>query len=147
MYAINGRFNRTFRDFELYRQLGIVSVTTTRFKENLMKMKPGERFALYSSGNGWLGVGRVVEPAVPFGEFEMRQGGRLIEYDQYPFKEIGRINPHFAKEEYVMRVEWLGLVSSLEEAIDFGTFDSKDPVVLLDETQKDAVMDVFNVRK
>ncbi|MFC3419870.1 hypothetical protein ACFOLA_10310 [Salinicoccus hispanicus] len=145
MYAINGKFNRTFRVFELYRRLGIVSVTTTRFKENLLKMKPLDLFALYSSGNGWLGIGRVVEPAAPFAEFEMHQGGRLIDYDQYPFKEIQRINPHFGKEEYIMRVEWLALVDSLEAGVDLGVFDFKDPVMVLDDRQEAEIMKAFNI--
>lgn len=145
MYAINGRFNRTFRDFELYRRLGIVSVTTTRFKDGFLQMNSRDLFALYSSGNGWLGVGRVVSSAVCFAEFEMHQGGLLIDYDQYPFKEIQRINPHFGKEEYVIRVEWLTIVDSLEAGMEIQPFDSKKPVIQLDDIQTHEVMKAFNL--
>ncbi|GAB3068990.1 hypothetical protein ACFOU0_10465 [Salinicoccus sesuvii] len=146
MYAVNGKFNRTFRDFDVYKRLGIVSVTTTRFKENFLKMNPKDFFALYSSGNGWLGVGRVISSAVCFADFEMHQGGRLIDYDQYPFKEIQRINPHFGREEYVIRVEWVALVDSLEAGKDIQSFESKDPVTQLDDGQARKILQAFNIK-
>ncbi|WP_342388933.1 hypothetical protein [Salinicoccus bachuensis] len=145
MYAINGKFNQTFRDFGIYRRLGIVSVTTTRFKESVMGPGPGDLFALYSTRQGWLGVGRVVEPAVPFRDFRMHQGGRLIDQDAYPFKEIQRINPHFGKEEYVLRVEWLAIVDTVEEGELIGGFDSDDPVIVLDDKTEAEVFRAFDL--
>lgn len=145
MYAINGKFNQTFRDFAMYRRLGIVSVTTTRFKESVMGPETGDLFALYSTRQGWLGIGRVVEPAVPFQDFRMHQGGRLIDQDAYPFREIHRINPHFGKEEYVLRVEWLAIVDTVEEGKLIGGFDSDDPVIMLDDKTEAEVLRAFGL--
>ena len=145
MYAINGKFNSTFRDFETYRRLGIVSVTTTRFKRSVKGPGKGDLFALYSTRQGWLGVGRVIDPAVPFQDFTMYHGGLLVEQDAYPFKEIQRINPHFGKEEYIFRVEWLAIVDSVEDGKMVGRFDSDDPVIVLDGKTEAEVLRTFDL--
>jgi|TARA_B100000809_G_scaffold199564_1_gene199607 hypothetical protein len=145
MYGINGKFNSTFRDFETYRRLGIVSVTTTRYKRSIMGPGKGDLFALYSTRQGWLGVGRVVDSAVPFQDFRMHQGGLLVEQDAYPFKEIQRINPHFGKEEYILRVEWLAIVDSVEDGKMIGGFDSDDPVIVLDGKTEAEVLRTFDL--
>ncbi len=146
MFAINGRFNQTFREFDTYKRLGIVSLTTSRHKESVKQLKRGDEFALYSTRQGFLGIGRVVEPAVPFEAFKMHSGGKLIEYDEYPFKEIQRINPHFGKEEYVLRVEWVTVVESDDDGLMIGEYEAADPVTQLDADMTQRVRNAFDLK-
>lgn len=134
MYFINGKFNSTFRDFDLYKKLGIVSVNAKRNEGIINEIKTNEIIALFSTRSGYLGAGKVVETAVPIGEFKMHQGGQLIEYDDYPFKEIARVSPHFKTEEFVIRVEWLYVVPELEDGvIDDDLFVGEHSVEILDD--------------
>jgi hypothetical protein len=75
----------------------------------------------------------------------MHQGGLLVEQDAYPFKEIQRINPHFGKEEYILRVEWLAIVDSVEDGKMIGGFDSDDPVIVLDGKTEAEVLRTFDL--
>lgn len=147
MFFINGKFNQTFRYYDMYKKLGLVSVTGKSNQQAIEVLDAGDVFALYSTSYGYLGVGRVVEPAKPLEEIEMHQGGLLVEYDAYPFKEIRRINPHFGKEEYALKAEWLALVPELEDGmVDDDLFVGKRPVELLkDEWTKKWLMENFNV--
>lgn len=147
MFFINGKFNQTFRYYDMYKKLGIVSVTGKSNQQAIEALDAGDIFALYSTRYGYLGVGRVVEPAGRFEDIEMHQGGLLIERDDYPFKEIRRINPHFGREEYALRAEWLALVPELEDGIfEEGLFVGRRPVELLkDERTKKWLMENFNL--
>ncbi|WP_411843913.1 hypothetical protein [Salinicoccus sp. HZC-1] len=147
MYFINGKFNQTFRDYDVYKKLGIVSVTGKSNESAIGAIDIGDVFALYSTRYGYLGVGKVVEAAKPFEEIEMHQGGLLIDHEDYPFKEIRRINPHFGKEEYALRVEWLALVPELEDGIvDDDLFVGRRPVELLEDVRtKKWLMENFDL--
>lgn len=147
MYFINGKFNQTFRYYDMYKKLGIVSVTGKSNQQAIEALETGDVFALYSTSYGYLGVGRVVEAACPFEEIEMHQGGLLIEHDDYPFREIRRINPHFGKEEYALRAEWLALVPELEDGmVDDDLFVGKRPVeILKDARTKQWLIENFNL--
>ncbi len=147
MYFINCKFNDTFRDFDVYRKLGIVSVTGKSNEDAMMAVEPGDIIALYSTRYGYLGAGRVTEAARPFEELEMHQGGFLIEHESYPFKEIRRINPHFGKEEYALRIEWLALVPTLQDGLlDDNLFVGEQPVERLkDMHTKEWLIQTFDL--
>lgn len=147
MYFINGKFNSTFRDYNLYTKLGIISVTGKSNEEAIMEVEKGEIVALYTTRYGYLGVGRVTRTAVPFETLELHQGGLLIEHEDYPFKEIRRINPHFGSEEYALRIEWLALVPELEDGLlDDNLFVGEKPVEpLTDSRTKEWLLETFEL--
>ncbi|WP_020006245.1 hypothetical protein [Salinicoccus albus] len=147
MYFINGKFNSTFRDFDLYKKLGIISVNGRSNEEVVSKIAADDIIALFSTRSGYLGAGRVMDTAVPIDEFKMHQGGRLIDNDEYPFKEIARVNPHFKQEEFVIRVEWLYVVPDLEDGmIDDDLFVGEHSAELLDdERTKRWLADTFSL--
>lgn len=147
MYFINGNFNSTFRDYDLYKKLGIISVSGKSNIHDIMGIAKGDIIALYSTRYGYLGAGRVRASAVPLETIEMHQGGLMIDREDYPFREIMRINPHFGSEEYVLRVEWLALVPELSDGLlDDGLFVGGKTVERIeDERTRDWVIDTFNL--
>ncbi|WP_017548360.1 hypothetical protein [Salinicoccus carnicancri] len=147
MYFINGKFNSTFRDYDLYKKLGIISVSGKSNIHDIMGIAKGEIIALYSTRYGYLGAGRVKASAVPLETIEMHQGGLMIDRDEYPFREIMRINPHFGSEEYVLRVDWLALVPELDDGLlDDGLFVGGKPVEKIeDERTRAWVIDTFKL--
>src|SRR5699024_2975044 len=134
MYFINGKFNSTFRDYDLYRKLGIISVSGKNNIHDIMEISKGDVIELYSTRYGYLGVGWSLAYSVSIGTDERRQGGLVIERKEYPCSEIMLINPHFCSEEYVLRVEWLALVPELGDGLlDDGLFVGGKPIERIED--------------
>lgn len=98
------------------------------YSNTLRSLEPGERVWVNVPSTGYVGVGRVLESAVPITEFEVGRPGE----DKRPIRETGDFLPPLdlpADElEYYVRVQWLETVPIERAVKEVGFFGNQNTV-------------------
>lgn len=127
-----------WRNWDGCREWGFVSAGGgKRYRDAVGRLSPGDVVCAYLSGHGYVGVGRVIEPAVPAMEFTPEIPLASLS-DGLAASLDGSTPPRDG--EYVCRVEWLA-TKSPEDGVthnEFGIrlFSSPIVCVLLDNQQE-----------
>ncbi len=111
------------------RQHGYISAGGGEFYINTLRsLAEGERVWVNVPGTGYVGVGRVLEPAKPITEFE-------VEDDQGVLKPIFEVVPdlpyldvELEKREHFVRVEWIETVALTDAIKERGFFGNQNTV-------------------
>jgi len=94
-------------------------------------LEPGARVWVYTPGEGYVGVGQVVEGRVPTEEFMVPDGqGRSVPITSLPLDVAKRTkfseNPD--KAEFLVRVKWIKTVPESEAVKERGFFSNQNTV-------------------
>ena len=91
-----------------------------------MSLQPGERVWVNVPGTGYVGVGEVVDPAVPLEQFTV-----TVEGIETPITEAETENSWMydrEQEEYFVKVRWLKAVELHEAVKELGFFGNQNTV-------------------
>lgn len=100
------------------------------YKQTLKMLSQGDRIWVKIPGAGYVGVGRVLEPAVPITEFKVQtQSGErpALEVVQHADRYKEHINDPDKIEDFV-RVEWLDTVPEAKAIKEVGLFGNQNTV-------------------
>jgi hypothetical protein len=102
------------RSWEDFRRYGFVSAGGGAwYSRTLKSLQPGHRVFACIPGTGYVGVGTVVEPAVPVREFRVDVDGQHLSLLEAPLAapRMAEYGDDPDKTEYVVRVEWIEALS------------------------------------
>ncbi len=132
----NGEYYVSFgtgnsRSWEDARKYGFISAGGgSWYTQTLKLLSPGDRVWVKDPGVGYLGVGRVVEPAVPVNDFKVKTpSGEKPALDV--LSTAARLRERADdpdKAEHFVRVEWLDTVSESEAVNEVGLFGNQNTV-------------------
>ena len=98
------------------------------YSNTLKSLAPGERVWVNVPSTGYVGVGRVLEPAVPITEFEVARPGEELRPISETSAHLPPIDLPDEELEYFVRVQWLKTVP-LEHAVkEVGFFGNQNTV-------------------
>jgi hypothetical protein len=103
------------------------------YTRTLSMLAPGARIFVNLPGNGYVGVGKVLETSVPVDEFMVERDGKRVPILEVPLaaKAMGRAVGNEEKVERLVRVEWKNTVPR-EEAYRFkGMYGNQNTVTKL----------------
>src|SRR5262249_50310617 len=120
------------RDWEEARQYGFSSAGGGAwYAKTLGLLEPGSRFWVNMPGTGYVGVGRVVEKAVPIDDFRVAGAdGKQVPITSLPLKVAKSTTraQDAERAEYVVRVEWIKTVPVTEAVREKGRFGNQNTV-------------------
>lgn len=132
----NGEFYVSFgghpdRDWEEARKYGFISAGGGAwYTKSLGMLEPGARIWVNMPGGiGYVGVGRVVDEAVPIDDFLVSDGnGRRVPITKLPLKaaRLTTKEKDPEKAEHVVRVEWIRTVPAAEAVREKGFFGNQN---------------------
>jgi hypothetical protein len=98
------------RNWDDYLALGFISAGQgVRWRDAMLGFKPGDIFAAYLQGHGFVGIGRITAPAVMVRDVQIG-GVPLLDHHLYcQGLAENKNDPDFS--EYVCTVKWLSTVS------------------------------------
>ena len=97
------------RDWDDYRKYGFISAGHgEQWRDQILKFQKGDVVAAYLKKRGFVGIGRIREPAKKIKDVEIR-GKRLLDFD-LRCKSMGDHSNNKDKSEYVALVEWIKAV-------------------------------------
>jgi uncharacterized protein with ParB-like and HNH nuclease domain/predicted transport protein len=133
------------RDWDDCQRFGFVSAGGGRYySKPLEQLYPGARVFAYMPGQGYVGVGQVLEPVRPVTEFQVEVDGERKPILEAPFSDahLERDKDDPERCEYLVRVDWLA-TRPLEEAVwDTGLFANQMTVCKLrDQVTIDFVLE------
>lgn len=106
-YNIGEGHNRNWDD---YRELGFISAGQgVGWRDQMLGFKKGDVVAAYLKRYGFVGIGKIIEPAVMIKDVEIN-GKRLLDYNLH-CKNMGDNSGSKEESEYVCLVEWIKEVS------------------------------------
>lgn len=101
------------RAWQDMRKYGFISAGGGKpYSGRLQKLQPGDPFVMYLKQAGYVGYGKVVEPAVMARDFQTPSGPILDQTLQQPGLAWNRDDPILA--EWLVRVEWIKTVPKEE---------------------------------
>ena len=107
------------RDWDDCQRFGFISAGGGRYySKPLEQLYSGARVFAYMPGQGYVGVGQVIEPVRPVTEFQVDVGGERKPILGEPFSDANLVRDKDDPErcEYLVRVDWLAR-RPLEEAV------------------------------
>jgi hypothetical protein len=132
----NGEFYVSFgsndkRDWEEARKYGFISAGGGPwYTRSLGMLEPGARIWVNTPGGvGYVGVGRVVEGAVPIDDFQVEEGeGKRVPITTLPLKaaNLRTLAQDGDKAEHMVRVEWFKTVPVSEAVREKGLFGNQN---------------------
>ena len=96
------------------------------YVRTLRMLEPGNRIWVSVPGKGYVGVGRVVTPAMRFDEFQVQQNGSLV-----PITTVGLQAPKALQKEqaeHFVGVEWIKTVDLQDAVRERGFFGNQNTV-------------------
>jgi hypothetical protein len=133
----NGEYYVSFgigknRDWEEAIQYGFISGGGGMWYSNTLKLlEPGARIWVNVPAVGYVGIGEVVERAVPIDEFRVNDSsGKLVPLANLPVKAAGfrKAADNEETAEYLVRVKWLKTVPLSEAIREKGFFGNQNTV-------------------
>lgn len=132
----NGEFYVSFgtsagRTWKDARQYGYISAGNGLwYTRSLKLLSPGDRVWVKDPGVGYLGVGRVLEPAVSMNDFKVQTpaGEKPCLEVLESADELRRRAKDPEKAEHFVRVQWLDTVSESEAVNEVGLFGNQNSV-------------------
>lgn len=119
--------HRAWRDMRTY---GFIAAGGgERYSGPLKGLQPGDRFVAYQKQAGYVGYGKVIEPAVMARDFQTPAGPILDQPLAQPGLARERDDPKLA--EWVVRVEWINAVPTAEARRAEGLFTNPNIVCKL----------------
>lgn len=126
----NGEFYVSFgegesRTWSDAKKLGYVSGGGGEWYVRTLRMlEPGSRIWVSIPGKGYVGVGKVVSPAIRFDRFQVKQNGSLV-----PITTVGLQAPKALKEEqseHFVGVDWIKTVDLHQAVKERGFFGNQN---------------------
>jgi hypothetical protein len=117
------------RDWEDARRYGFISAGQGRwYSRTLEVLEPGVRIFVCIPGTGYVGVGTVLDKAVPAAEFRIELRGRESRLLDAPLNasSMSENSNDPEKSEFVVRVDWLKTVSIKEAVWEKGMFANQN---------------------
>lgn len=117
------------RNWDAARRHGYISAGGGEFYVNTLRsLSEGERVWVNVPGTGYVGVGRVVEPAKPITEFEVRDADGVLRpvtevVPDLPYRDVGP-----ERQEHFVRVEWVKAVALQDAIKERGFFGNQNTV-------------------
>lgn len=100
---------RGWRDWEDMRKFGFITAGGDPVYSNQIKnFRPGDVFFAFQSRSGYVGVGIILEAAVPYRDYKHR-GRSLSDYNIE--LDLGHDQHNFKKCEWLCKVRWVRTVS------------------------------------
>jgi hypothetical protein len=131
----NGEYYASFgadtnRDWEEARKCGFISAGGGEwYSRTLNILEPGSRVWVNIPKTGYVGVGRVLEPAVPIDEFTVDNGnGKQVPITSLPLNAAKHAtmatNPD--KAEHFVRIDWIKTVPMSQAVKETGLFGNQN---------------------
>jgi hypothetical protein len=135
-FGINEHDERRWEDA---RRFGFISAGGgVWYSRTLNALKPGHRVFVYIPGEGYVGVGEVVEPVQPVSEFIVADGDRYVPLLEVPDLQAAHMDHDVGdaeKDEYLVRVKWTKTLARGEAFKEPGLFANQNSAVKLRHTQ------------
>ena len=94
------------RNWDDYVEFGFISAgQAPRFRDAMLRFKRGDLFAAYLKSRGFVGIGRIVQPAKPVNEVLI--DGIPLTAKNLKCPNIAKNSENSEKSEYVALVEWI----------------------------------------
>ncbi|HEY5942829.1 MAG TPA: hypothetical protein VIT89_08225 [Solirubrobacterales bacterium] len=134
-YVSFGVNEKDERQWEDARRYGFVSAGGgVWYSRTLNALKPGHRVFVYIPGEGYVGVGEVVEPVQPISEF-MVGDLPILDVPDLQASHMDHNVDDAEKDEYLVRVKWIKTVPREEAFKEPGLFANQNSAVKLRHTQ------------
>jgi hypothetical protein len=134
-YVSFGEGDHGVRSWEDAVRYGFVSGGGDRwYSRSLSALQPGHRVFVYIPGRGYVGVGRVTEPAKPVKDFTVDVGGQQVPLLNAPDLRAPNMGHHIEDPdrcEYLVAVEWLHTVPREEAFREPGLFANQNTAAKL----------------
>lgn len=105
-YNVGEHFNDEHRDWEDYVKYGFISAGQSKHaRDQMLGFQKGDAIAAYITRRGFVGVGRVIQPAKRIRDVEI-DGKRLLDLDLVA-KAMNNNSNDPVNSEYVALVEWI----------------------------------------
>jgi hypothetical protein len=139
------------RDWEDARKYGFVSAGGgSWYSRTLSMLQPGARIFACVPGIGYVGVGKVTEPARRVAEFEVEVDGQKVPILSLPMRapEMGSRADDAEKSEYLVRVDWIETLPLSAAIWEKGMFANQNSACKLrNKFTLDVLYDRFGIEK
>lgn len=131
------------------QEYGFVAAGQGRtYSRPLEKLQPGHWVFVYVPGSGYVGVGTVVDEAVPVTEFQVKHEGREMNILDAPLeaKRMDANKDDLEMCEYLVRVDWIDSKSEEEAVWETGMFSVPNIVCKLrNQFTVERLIDAFDI--